>query len=209
MESLAVVTVNNANRHPIVNNCNPLGGGGGQGVVGGVGLVNGPGNCLEVVTGVEGLDLLVAAQQTQQQGLAPVAIVKSIVNPRQLHNVHTLPIVASPTSGTAVLLNPVAIAGLNSGMHGGSSNSGLTTNNNNNNSTNNPNNLNNLMQLTGDQILTTTTTAATTITTVKIEPSALVQQQQQPVPGQLHPAANPTQQQQQPAMTNKRNRMEV
>lgn len=208
MESLAVVTVNNANRHPIVNNCNPLGGGGGQGVVGGVGLVNGPGNCLEVVTGVEGLDLLVAAQQTQQQGLAPVAIVKSIVNPRQLHNVHTLPIVASPTSGTAVLLNPVAIAGLNSGMHGGSSNSGLTTNNN-NNSTNNPNNLNNLMQLTGDQILTTTTTAATTITTVKIEPSALVQQQQQPVPGQLHPAANPTQQQQQPAMTNKRNRMEV
>lgn len=212
MESpLAVVTVSNAGRHPIISNCNTLVGGGGGGQ--GMGLVNGPANCLEVVTGVEGLDLLVAAQQTQEQhqhqqqqqlteGLAPVAIVKSIVNTRQLHAVHTLPIVASPTSGGTVLLNPVTITGLNNSLHGGSNTGGVgasstTTNSNNNN---NPNNLNNLLQLTGDQILTPTTTATTAIATVKIEPSA------QSHPVQLHPAPVP---QQQAAMTNKRNRMEV
>lgn len=190
MESLAVVTVNNTNRHPTINNCNTLGGSGGQGV----GLVNGPANCLEVMAGVEGLDLLVTAQHQQQtEGLTSVAILKTVPNPRQLN---TLPIVESPTIATAVLLNPVnIITGLPNSLHG----SGVAANNNNTN-----NNLNNLIQLTGDHTLTQTTTATTSITTVKVEPSALVQQ---PVPVQLHSAANV--QQPQSAMTNKRNRMEV
>lgn len=189
MEYPAVVTVNTTNRHnPGINCNNPLGGvGGGGGQV--VGLhVNGPqANCLEVVSSggggvVDGLDqLLVAAHQQQQQGLAPVAIVKSVVNnPRQL--LHTLPV--------AVPLNPVTGLLHNSG---GGSNNSVPTNNNHSN----------LMQLTGDHILTPTSTAAPTITTVKIEPSALG-----PQPVQLHPAGNPTQHQQ-AAMTNKRNRMEV
>lgn len=195
MDYPAVVTVNTTNRHnPGISCNNPLGGGvGGGGQV--LGLhVNGPqANCLEVVSSggggvVDGLDqLLVAAHhQQQQQGLAPVAIVKSVVNnPRQL--LHTLPVV--------VPLNPVTGLLHNSG--GGGSNNSVPTNNNHSN-------LNNLMQLTGDHILTPTSTAAPTITTVKIEPSALG-----PQPVQLHPAGNPPPQQHQAAMTNKRNRMEV
>lgn len=100
------------------------------------------------------------------------------------------PSAATANATTALLLNAVTV-----------------TNNSHNNTSSNLSN-HHLMQLTGDhQILTPTTT----ITTVKIEPSALGPQSGPAVPVQLHPAGNNPlqQQQQQAAMTNKRNRMEV
>lgn len=229
--SVAVVSVvNNTtnNRHPSLS-CNALGGaggsvvfvsgGGGLGVglgggVGGVaaenkGIVNGPvatnssNSCLEVVVGVEGLDLLASAQeqhqhqqqpQQQQQLLTTLStdaltapIVKgNLVNPRQLNQ---------STTAATILLNPLAITG------------SVAANNNTNCNSSNNTNLNDLMQLTG-----VTPSTTTTITTVKIEPSSVLVQQQQSVPlvpvaAQLqHPVGNPAQQS---AMTNKRNRMEV
>ena len=227
MDSVAVVTVNNNSNSRgtslnNIGNCNSLGGvGDGQGISE---LVNGPNSCLGVVTsGVEGLDLLVSSapqkpQQRTPSGLTPVAIVKvsQRAAPPQ-HALHTLPIVASPTSGTTtVLLNPVSVVSGLQQQHGGV---GCTTTNNGgvvvaNNNTNN--NLSTLMQLSGDQILTPSSTApasAITTTTVKIEPSTLGQA---PVPAPLHTAnSHPQQQPQQPpppqpnSMTNKRNRMEV
>lgn len=101
---------------------------------------------------------------------------------------HQQPSAATANATTALLLNAVTV-----------------TNNSHNNTSSNLSN-HHLMQLTGDhQILTPTTT----ITTVKIEPSALGPQSGPAVPVQLHPAGNNPLQQQQAAMTNKRNRMEV
>lgn len=211
--SVAVVSVvnntTNPNRHPSLN-CNALGGGGGAGGVvfvsggGGLGvglaenkgIVDGPvatnssNSCLEVVVGVEGLDLLASAQEQQQllttlstDALTAPIVKGNLINPRQLNQ---------PTT-TAILLNPLAITS-------NSSSSSVAANNNTNCNHSNNNNLNDLMQLTG---VTPSTTATTTITTVKIEPSSvLVQQQQQ----QQHPVGSSAQQS---AMTNKRNRMEV
>lgn len=229
MDMVAVVSVNN-NTNNIINtnqqnNINCISGGGQ--IIGSIlvnaeggdnrlevgGLLNATNNCLDVVAGVDALDLLPVVQQTTVNAntlLGSVAGggIKSIVigRPQQLQAVHALPTSAATTT---ILLNPVTTGGLvgNSSLTcTGRSVVATNTNNSSINISNSGCTNNNLMQLTGDQILTPITTTATTITTVKIEPAVLGQQQHpQTVAG--HQTGIP--QQQHAAMTNKRNRMEV